>query len=75
MPHPLLNKGSNKGLAPPSPPTMGGGGTYSGEVYLNRRKIWEERFSTKEEAFQAAKQKQEQVKNKGKTSIVVRPAI
>ncbi len=72
MPHHVL---LNKGRGSPTSVSSLGVERYSGEVYLNRRKIWEERFSTREEAFSAAKQKQEEVKHKGKTSIVVRPTV
>lgn len=72
MPHALFRRPTQR-----SPEEVKGkriiqGNPYVGEVFVGRRKVWEGRYATEQEAFSAAKQTQDAKYKDANSNVQVR---
>jgi hypothetical protein len=65
MPHPLVNKPKRDAAEAAANRQALNSNQYVGAIFVGRRKVWEARASTKEEAFNKAKAQEAQYSSAG----------
>lgn len=70
MPHPVVGKKPNRDVATGEEKSISGG-SYTGEVFVNRKQIWKGRAASYEEAERNARAEANKHPN-ARTTVVVR---